>query len=318
MERMVVDDPHVIDETAGRVVALPIQFAGRTLGRVRRMLRHMRYSIDDLVEGRASPLPPPGRDGWFIRSLPVARLPELQSELTGWLVFVRQQYRRHHHPMAGIGFENWWQGFSAKTRSTLSRKARRLAEQVEGKVAIRAYRSPDEIRAFMGIAGPLADRTYQAALLQAGLPTAETDIAAAVALAERDDLRCFLLFAGERPVAYLYLPVEKDVLIYGFLGYDPEFAHLSPGTVLHVEAMRQLFAEARFRHFDFTEGDGAHKAQFGRAAVECADVIALRPTLRNRAALALIRTLDGAAKAGKTVLERSALGSRIGAFIRRK
>lgn len=297
-------------------VALRIELAGRSLGAMRRRLRLVRYRLDAVLAGRALDLPPAGRDGWFIRSVPLTAIDALHAELDGWLVVVRQTYHRHHLPMTGLGFDDWWLGFSGKTRSTLKRKAGRIEREIEG-LEVRGYRTAEEVRAFMAIAGELSERTYQAKLLQAGLPTSEAAVARAVCMAEADDMRGFILFAGGRAIAYLYLPVEEDVVIYGFLGYDPDFAHFSPGSVLHVEAMRALFAEGRFRHFDFTEGDGAHKAQFGRGSVECADIVALRPTLRNRAALALIAGADAVARGGKALLDRIGLRARVAALLRR-
>ncbi|KTE42349.1 MULTISPECIES: GNAT family N-acetyltransferase [unclassified Sphingopyxis] len=306
------------DEEKGcESVALRIDVGGRTLGHLRRRLRVMPHDLDAVLAEAPAAMPPAAHDGWLLRSLPAARLPELGAGLDGWLVAVRQHYPRHYIAMEGRSFDGWWQGFSSKTRSTLSRKARRLAEQVEGGLTVRAYRSADEIRAFMALAVPLSERTYQARLMQAGLPTGDADVAAAVAAAEADDVRAFLLFAGERAIAYLYLPVERDILVYAHLGYDPDFAELSPGTVLHVEAMRALFAEGRFRAFDFTEGDGAHKAQFGRDSIACADVLVLRPTLRNRAALVAMRGVDAAAARGKAWLDRLGLRARAKALLRR-
>ncbi|MFZ5727417.1 MAG: GNAT family N-acetyltransferase [Pseudomonadota bacterium] len=302
---------------AGERVALRIELGGRTLGHVRRELAVVPHGLDDILTPTARTMPPAGRDGWLLRSLPRDRLPALRAELDGWLVVERQAYPRHYVPMAGQGFDDWWQGFSSKTRSTLSRKARRLADQFAGGTAVRAYRTADEIDEFMDIAAILSAQTYQSRLMQAGLPVSDADCARAVAAAAEDKVRAFLLFADDRAIAYLYLPVERDVLIYAYLGYDPAFAALSPGTVLHVEAMRALFAEGRFRAFDFTEGDGAHKAQFGRASVDCADILVLRPTLRNRAALGLMSGVDRLAGAGKSLLERLGLRAKAKALIRR-
>lgn len=302
---------------AGERVALRIEIAGRTLGHIRRELAVVPHGLDDILTPTARTMPPAGRDGWLLRSLPRDRLPALRAELDGWLVVERQAYPRHYVPMAGQGFDDWWQGFSSKTRSTLSRKARRLADQFAGGTAVCAYRTADEIDEFMDIAAILSAQTYQSRLMQAGLPVSDADCARAVAAAAEDKVRAFLLFAGDRAIAYLYLTVERDVLIYAYLGYDPAFAALSPGTVLHVEAMRALFAEGRFRAFDFTEGDGAHKAQFGRASVDCADILVLRPTLRNRAALGLMSGVDRLAGAGKSLLERLGLRAKAKALIRR-
>lgn len=305
------------EEISDHPVALRIDIAGRTIGHVRRQLRVVPHSLDAVLTGEVDDvMAPPGRDGWMLRSLPFERLPALRARMTDWLVTIRQDYPRHYIAMQHSSFDDWWQGFSSKTRSTLSRKARRLAEQFDGGFTVRSYRTAADIAEFMAVAGDLSRRTYQARLMQAGLPTGEADIAQAVAAAAADNVRAFLLFAGGQAIAYLYLPVEQDVLIYAHLGYDPDFAELSPGTVLHIEAMRALYSENRFRAFDFTEGDGAHKAQFGRATVACADVLVLRPTLRNRAVLAMMQGIDGAALRGKALLDRFGLRARVKALIR--
>lgn len=306
------------EENSDYPVALRIEIAGRTIGHVRRQLRVVPHSLDAVLADEVDDaMPPPGRDGWMLRSLPARRLPVLRTRMMDWLVAIRQDYPRHYIAMQHGSFDDWWQGFSSKTRSTLSRKARRLAEHFEGAFTVRSYRTPTEVAEFMAVAGDLSRRTYQARLMQAGLPTGQADIAQAVAAAAADNVRAFLLFAGGQAIAYLYLPVEHDVLIYAYLGYDPDFAELSPGTVLHVEAMRALYGENRFRAFDFTEGDGAHKAQFGRGTVACADVFVLRPTLRNRAMLAMMLGIDGAASHGKAMLDRIGLRAKVKALIRR-
>ena len=305
------------DNRADEGVALRIEVAGRTLGHVRRRLRVVPHSLDAALAGVPGDLPPPGPDGWMLRSLPRGRLADIVAGRPGWLAAVRQDYPRHYIAMEGQGFDDWWQGFSSKTRSTLSRKARRLADQFAGGFSVRAYRTAEEVAEFMAVAGALSARTYQARLMQAGLPTDDADVAAAVAAAAAGQVRAFLLFGGDRPIAYLYLPVERGVLLYAHLGYDPDVADLSPGTVLHVEAMRALYGEGIFRAFDFTEGDGAHKAQFGRASVACADVLLLRPTLRNRAALAMMRGVDGLAVRAKGMLDRMGLRARAKTFLRR-
>lgn len=305
-----------LEQEAGEPVALRIEIAGRPIAHLRRRLRVVAHDLDAVATDAPRELPPAGRDGWLLRSLPKAHLPLLEGGMKGWLVAVRQDYPRHYIPMEQQGFDNWWQGFSSKTRSTLSRKARRLSERFDGGFSVRSYRSATELAEFMAIAAALSGRTYQARLMQAGLPSGESDIAEALAAAAADQVRAFLLFASDRAIAYLYLPIERDTLVYANLGYDPDFADLSPGTVLHVEAMRMLYAEGRFRAFDFTEGDGAHKAQFGRASIACADILVLRPTWRNRAALAAMRGVDSIASKGKKVLDRLGLRARAKALIR--
>lgn len=282
-------------------VNLRIELAGRRLGTIRRQLNIAPHPLDLVLADHLANLPLPGRDGYLVTSAPFSRVSALAAMLPDYLVVVRQTYWRHYIPMAGLGFDDWWRGFSGKTRSGLTRKARRLERELGG-FTVRAYRTPAEIHEFMAIAGRLSERTYQARLLQAGLPGGPAAVERAIGLAAADNIRCFILFAGDRPLAYLYLPIEDNIVTYGFVGYDPDFAGLSPGNVLQVEAMRVLFAENRFRYFDFTGGDGAHKAQFGRGSVHCADVIALRRTFGNRLALGVLQGVDTIARFGKRAL----------------
>jgi CelD/BcsL family acetyltransferase involved in cellulose biosynthesis len=151
--------------------------------------------------------------------------------------------------------------------------------------------------------------TYQERLLRSGLPEGEQALAAMRDLAARDAMRGWILFLEGKPVAYLYAPAEGATLIYAHLGYDPEFADLSPGTVLQFEAMRQLMGEGRFRLFDFTEGEGQHKRLFSTGEVECADLLLLKATPANLLAGWSLSAFDGGIEAAKSLLKRFRLES---------
>ena len=130
-------------------------------------------------------------------------------------------------------------------------------------------------------------------------------------LADRDDMRAFLLFLAGEPIAYLYLPVSGRTLIYAYLGYDAEHAHLSPGTVLQMAALEDLFAEKRFAYFDFTEGEGAHKALFGTGSIPCASYIMLRPSGSNRALLRSLELFDRSVAATRDLASRFGIDAAI-------
>lgn len=129
-------------------------------------------------------------------------------------------------------------------------------------------------------------------------------------------MRAFLLHAGGAPVAYLSLPVSGQTLVYAHLGYDPALARLSPGTVLQMEALERLFAESRFRFFDFTEGEGAHKAMFGTHGADCASLVLLQPTLANRTLLGARDAFDAGVAGAKALAARSGALGRIRSLLR--
>ncbi|PZP08799.1 MAG: GNAT family N-acetyltransferase, partial [Sphingomonas hengshuiensis] len=224
----------------------------------------------------------------------------------GFITFVRQRYTRHFIDLT-TGFDAYLAALSANTRSGIKRKAKKLAQVSGGALDIRRYRNPAEIEAFHTIARGISAKTYQEKLLGGGLPDDPGFIGAMVRAAAADAVRAWLLYIGDRPVAYLYCSMAGGTVRYDHVGHDPDVAELSPGSVLQIEAMRDLFAEGCHRRFDFTEGEGQHKRQFATGGVACVDVLLLRPTIANRATLLALAGFDGAMALGKRLVERFGL-----------
>lgn len=296
--------------------AIDFTLGARRLASVPRRLSTWSFSLEDVLAGALPEAPLPERDGVRVLSAPTARLGEVAARYPGFLAGGRQDYRRHYIDMDG-SFSDYLARFSGKTRATLRRKAKKLAEEVPGGgYRVTAYRTPAEIEAFLAAALPLSARTYQARLLGAGLPGNAAARAAMLEAAEADRMRAFLLYAGDAPIAYLALPVVGATLVYAHLGHDPDWARLSPGTVLQVEALERLFAEGRYRRFDFTEGEGAHKAMFGTHSAACSSLLLLEPTFANRALLGARDAFDAGITQARRLAERSGALGRIRALLR--
>ena len=294
--------------------AIDFTLGSRRLLSVPRRLATWSFTLEDVLAGTLPDAPPSGRDGVRVLSAPTAQLAAVTARYPGYLTGGRQDYRRHYIDMAP-GFDAYMAQFSGKTRSTLRRKARKLADEAGG-YTITQHRTPAEIEAFLAAALPLSARTYQARLLDAGLPGDAPARRAMLAAAEADRMRAFLLHAGGAPVAYLSLPVIGATLVYAHLGYDPDWARLSPGTVLQMDALEHLFAEQRYRWFDFTEGDGAHKAMFGTGHAACSSLVLLEATLANRSLLGARGAFDAGVMQAKALAERSGALGRIRALLR--
>lgn len=280
-------------------IALPLRIGARTVGHVRRRLVRLRLNLEEALSGRPPALPPlgPQDDGYLVSALP-ASLADALARQTGLRPFVRQRYQRSYARL-DLGFEAYLAGFSAKSRSTVRRKVRKLEKRSGGALDVRSFRAPDEMVRFHAEARALSAQTYQERLLDAGLPDGPEALAEMQALAGADRARAWLLKVEGRPIAYLYAPAEGETLIYAHLGYDPDFAEYSPGTVLQFEALRELMDEQRFALFDFTEGDGQHKRQFATDGFDCLDLLLVRPTLANLAAGYALSAFDGAVALAK-------------------
>lgn len=294
--------------------AIDFTIGSRRLLSVPRALATWSFSLEDVLGGALPAAPPGGRDGVRVLSAPTANLAAIIARYPGDLAGGRQDYRRHYIDM-GQPFDAYMARFSGKTRSTLRRKARKLAEDTGG-YRVSEHRTPREIEAFLAAALPLSARTYQARLLDAGLPASVEARRVMLEAAEADRMRAYLLHAGGAPIAYLVLPVVSETLVYAHLGYDPTFARLSPGTVLQMDALERLFAEQRYRWFDFTEGDGAHKELFGTDHAACSSLVLLEPTLANRTLLGARARFDGGVMRAKALAQRSGALGRIRAILR--
>lgn len=288
-------------------VALPLRIGARTLFTLRRRLRRSALSLADAMAGALPKLPDLADDehGHLVTALPAAQLATLKARHRALKPFVRQRYRRHYARL-DLAFDQYLAGFSAKSRSTLRRKLKRLTERSGGQLDLRCYRDADDIAQFHGLARSLSAKTYQERLLGSGLPDGLQALADMQNLARAGRARGWLLFLDDVPIAYLWAPAEGSTLIYAYLGYDPAFAEFSPGTVLQLEAMRMLMEEQAFALFDFTEGEGQHKSLFATGDVDCVDVLLLRPSTGNLLVGHATTGFDRAVALAKRMLRRSA------------
>jgi CelD/BcsL family acetyltransferase involved in cellulose biosynthesis len=179
-------------------------------------------------------------------------------------------------------FESYMSKFSGKTRSGIKRKTRKFEKVSGGKIEWSIHRSAAEMDRFHSLAREISQLTYQEKLFDAGIPDDPAFIEAMRTMADADTVRGFILFLDAKPISYLYLPIKDGRVIYGHLGFNPAFAKHSPGTVLQLLALEFLFAENRYRLFDFTEGEGPHKRLFSTSERFCGNVFYLRPTIKNR------------------------------------
>ncbi len=281
--------------------ALRLQIGARTIASIPRRLLRVGLSLDDALAGQLPSLPPLGdHHGYLVTSLPA-------GTGLGWtgLQFERQRYTRYYVDLAD-GEAAWRAGLSGQARSTLKRKAKKVAAASGGALDVRRFRSPEELAAFHPIARALAEKTYQERLMAAGLPGDAAFVRRTQSLAAADAVRAWLLYIGDAPGAYLWCSADGDTLRYDYVGHDPVFAALSPGSVLMEAALVDLFAD-RFARFDFTEGEGQHKRGMASGGVACRDLLLLRPTIANRGAVALVSGFDGAMRLVKRAAATPAL-----------
>lgn len=295
-------------DVAATPLPLRFQIGARTLVSVHRQLVRVPLSLEDAMAGHPPTLPPldRGAHGYAITSLPADQREAVRLSGGGMIGFVRQSYTRHFIDLS-IGFDAYEASLSANTRSGMRRKRRKLAEASGGTLDVRRYETPDELADFHRVSSQLSKLTYQQRLLGGGLPDDDRFLGDMYAGAAAGTVRAWLLYLADEPAAYLYLTIVNGVVRYDHVGHDPAFADLSPGGVLQMEALRDLFNEGNLRLFDFTEGDGQHKRQFATGGIACIDMLLLRPTLANRLTTTALGGFDRTMAIGKVATNRLGL-----------
>ncbi|MGF1549394.1 MAG: GNAT family N-acetyltransferase [Sphingomonadaceae bacterium] len=298
-------------------VPLPLRVGPRTLLTLKRRLHRRALTVNEARANLVPELPALGRGdhGYWLNGLAVPALASLAARHPPLRPFVRQRYRRHFTDL-GRSFEALLASMSGKSRSTLRRKLRRFAKASGGTIDWRAYRGLSGFAEFHRLARPVSAASYQERLFDAGLPGEGEDLEELRALARADLLRAYLLFLQGKPVSYLCLPAEGTTLFYAWLGYDPEHASLSPGTVLLAEALRDLMEEGRFELVDYTEGEGRNKRLFATGSVTCVDALLLRPSLANLVVGHLLGLFDGGIGRAKSAIARLGLEKPVRALLR--
>ena len=233
-------------------VPFKFQLSDLVLASARLSLYRRSATLDEEPLGIDDLPPPPRLDdaaGYVVWSQPIAQMRPALSLRREAVVYTPRQYRRYSAELSG-DFEQYMSHFSSKTRSTLKRKLRRFAEASGGPVDWKRCRgAAAQIAEFFPLAHLVSKKTYQQRRLGAGLPSDPAFLAEALALAQHDRVRGYLLFLDGKPISYLYCPVHDGIVAYDHLGYDPAYVSCRRRRAPNP-ALQALFAERRITLFD--------------------------------------------------------------------
>lgn len=296
-----------MDLTSGRRLSLPFVLRGQRRFAVPLNLSVRQTTLVDVLAGNARELAaqplPAGLDGHLLCGV-VDQGWRTHSVLDDRVMYVVKRDAWHYLAWPG-SYEAYLEGrFSAKTRESFARDEARFAEafgENGGRLGIQDFRTPAEVEAFV----------RHAAIVSPGYaPGSELRDAAA-----EGRLHGLVLFAKGAPVAFVCLRAVGDTLQYTGGGERDDFRQWSAGTILHLAALRLLFADGCFRLLDFRPGESEVKRQFANGSLRAATVLQLKRTLFHRLLLgahALLQRRDEDNTATEAVSEeiQTLLGER--------
>lgn len=223
--------------------------------------------------------------GYQLRRTAVDRFPRGVSRQGEWLCYSPRQECLYFVNLAG-SFDAYLQLRSPKSRQNLKRSVKRFADKnPEG---FQIFTQPESMAEFHSAAVSISQQTYQTFMLNAGLPDTPEYLSLMQRKALQGDARGYLLRENNRPVAFAWCTGQNDAVTYQIVGYLPEYAAMSPGTVLLYLIIQDLFAQGKYRLFDFGPGSAFYKEFFSTDKIEFADSYLLRPDLKNSSKLWLL------------------------------
>ncbi len=260
-----------------------------------------------LASLEVSPLPDQAV-GYQLRRTAVHRFPRGLSRQGDWLCYSPRQERLYVVDIVG-SFDDYLKRRSAKSRQNLKRAVKRFLDGNPN--ALQLVTSPDEMPAFHREAVAISHQTYQTQLLGAGLPDTAAFLQSMQDKAARGEARGYLLRDQGLAVAFAWCAARGPTLVYEVIGYRPEQAERSPGTVLLYLILEDLFTQGRYPVLDFGPGHAFYKEAFATRHTDFADAYLLRAGWGHLWRLWLHRQVDGFSEAVGAWLERHGWKRRI-------
>jgi CelD/BcsL family acetyltransferase involved in cellulose biosynthesis len=187
----------------------------------------------------------------------------------------------HRCMLLSSSSEEFYRGLSPKVRKNLGWQARRFEKEFKNSLRLHCFRRADDLAEMFQEVETIAKKTYQRGL-GVGFESNRTLRDRLALEARKGWLRGFVLYAGERPVAFWLGKVYCETFHSDFMGYDPDLAKHSPGMYLITRVIEEFCNskdESAVRNIDFGLGDAQYKQVLGTSEWQEASLHLFAPTM---------------------------------------
>jgi CelD/BcsL family acetyltransferase involved in cellulose biosynthesis len=206
---------------------------------------------------------------------------------------------------------DYWERFSKKTLSTMRRKLKKF-----GSTRLERITDIAQVPHFLEVAHAVSLQTWQTRQFGLRIRNDSAELEVYSQLAQHGLLRSYLWYSNEQPVAFLVGNQDKTCFHYEEVGYATPFARFSPGQMLLVQVLDDLFAHQRPEWFDFGGGDADYKQFFATHESRSGTVWLLPPTAVNRLAVGHLRSCRLARQAARSAIRLAGWAQRARHWVR--
>jgi hypothetical protein len=206
-------------------------------------------------------------------------------------------------------FQQYKGKFNSKHRQTISRKIKKLRDGALGEMKLVRYEFAAEAPDFLEQAVEISRKTYQWIRFNRGLSAVDRVRRRLMFAAEHGWMRSYLLFCGGQARAFILGSQYGGRFLLEEIGFDPELAKYSVGTVLQMLAVEDLFLHNRPHVFDLQDY-GAYKEVLSTDSYMEGKLFLFRPSGYARLLRMGHRGCTMIDKSAKSVLDRFNLTAR--------
>ena len=234
---------------------------------------------------------------------------------------------RDHFPIAQphwqmalpSSFDEYLARLSPKQRHEKRRHMKRLERDFPGKVRVDVHRGAAKCEDLARDVEVVAEKTYQRKWGMGHKDAFETHRIVSFA-AQRGSLHACLMYINDKPSAFLIGHSYRNTLYADSMGYDPEYAKYSIGSLLlmrWIEEAQQGGQQQPINKVDFSAGDARYKREICNEEWREASFFMFGPTLKGLKLNAL-RTISSVSNSyASQLLARTRLLETIKRFWRR-
>ncbi len=209
-------------------------------------------------------------------------------------------------------FDEYMAKFTSRTRNTLRRKVKKF-----GECRLERISELEQLPDFLSAAHEISKNSWQSDLLGLRIHDDERELDCFTKLVGLQALRAYLLWHEDTPVSFCIGTQFNGVFDYEEVAYDRRYSKSSPGQVLVLKMIEDLFALNTPRVFDFGGGDAEYKRQFSNSQSESANAWLLRPGVRSTAIRSYFDGRRFLSQSSRSVLKRVGLMDRLRQLTRR-
>ncbi len=214
-------------------------------------------------------------------------------------------------------FEKYLMTFPGDRRGKLRRRVKKIDKEAKQPVRVERVTTPAQVPGFLTQVEHVSSISWQGTRLQQVVKDAPAERAKMMRHAERGWMRSYLLYVGDKCIAFVIGEQESGIFYYDRIGYDPAWSQYAPGIVLFYKVVEDLHAHDAPAWLDFGTGDNSYKRLYGTESFDCVDVYLLRRSAYMGAARTVHRSLTAAEQAAREVIDRYGLRNKVMKILRR-